>query len=486
MSIASDDLEQNAPKRRPARRDKLTKSKVEAIPVPLDPSKRNYLWDTEVTGFGVMVTHTGSRSYLIQYTIGGRSGKPQRFSIGRHGNPWTLDKARALARDKMMMVRCGLDPNQDRKKRLEDEEHRRQLNEELNFEKLANEFLKAKSQLKRSKQDRSLFDRILIPRFGKGSVADVLKDDVHKMNDEIGDKSESAANTAFGRLKAFLNWASDKKERHFPYTPISKMKLPYKEGKRTRFFSEAEVRYLWLASETLPAPIEAWLKMLILTGLRLQEVARAHWREINLDAREWIIPAERMKNNKPHMVPLTRKMIAILKSVGPTAAQRRGYVFSLNGTGPINSFSKTKDLIETALSRIVGNEFRKNGFPLPAPATIADWVYHDTRRTVTTHLVKNGISITITEAILSHALPGVSQVSEHYIVYNFAKEKREALELWTEMVERVVVDTSLFEVPTVPFDGEPEQDLEGLLAMELDENPRPRALINLSKDHADA
>lgn len=382
--MTPEDIEQSAIKRNPARRDKLTKAKVEAIPVPPDAKKRNYLWDTEVTGFGVMVTHTGTRSYFIQYTIGGRKGKPQRFSIGRHGNPWTLDRARAFARDKMMMVRAGIDPNQDRKKRLAEEEHRRQLAEELNFEKLANEFLKAKSHLAISKQDRSLFDRILIPRFGNRSVADVRKEDVHRMNDELGEDSEAAANRAFGRLKAFLNWASDKKELHFPYTPISKMKQPYPEGKRTRFLSEVEVRYLWLASEAFPAPIQAWLRMLILTGLRLQEVARAHWREFNLDAREWVIPAQRMKNRKPHLVPLTGSMIAILKALGPTPARRRGYVFSLNGVSPINSFSKTKELLEAALARVVGAEFRKNGSPLPGAATLESWTYHDFRRTLST------------------------------------------------------------------------------------------------------
>lgn len=236
-------------KRRPARRAKLTKTAVESIPLP-PPGRREYLWDIELPGFGVMVMPSGVRSYIVQYTIGGRKGKPTRYTIGRHGQPWTIDKARGVAREKLMLVKSGIDPNEDKRRRFQEDEQRRQIAEELNFAKLAEAFLKAKSQLRKSKEDRSLFDRILTRRWGHLPVTEVRKDDVHVMIDELGEQSESAANKAFARLKAFLNWASDKKERHYPYSPIARMKLPYPEGKRTRFLEGPEIRYLWAASES--------------------------------------------------------------------------------------------------------------------------------------------------------------------------------------------------------------------------------------------
>jgi len=452
-------------KRRPPRRAKLTKSTIENIPLP-PAGKREYLWDIELPGFGVMIMSSGVRSYLIQYTIGGRQGKPTRYTIGHHGKPWTLDKARALAREKLMMVKSGIDPNGENRQRLKEDTHRRQLVEDLNFGTLAVAFLKAKSQLRKTKEDRSLFDRILIPRWGHLPVTNIRRDDVHAMVDDLADRSEAAANKAFARLKAFLNWVSEKKESLYPVSPIVRMKLPFADGKRTRFLEGPEIRYLWMAAETLPKPIEACIKLLILTGLRLREVASAHWREINLDTREWVIPAERMKNKKPHLVPLTDCMISILTELGPKPAHRRGYVMTLNGETPLNSFSKTKELLNAALARIVTNEFKKNDALLPEPSTLADWVYHDLRRTLSTHLVRVGTPITHTEAILSHALPGVGKVSEHYIIYNFSSEKRQGLEQWGKLVTQYVEDASAFEAPVIPYDGQTDEDGAELVGME--------------------
>src|SRR3546814_3271304 len=48
-----------------------------------------FLWDDELKGFGVRVTSSGSKTYVFQYRMGGREAKTQRYTIGRHGSPWT-------------------------------------------------------------------------------------------------------------------------------------------------------------------------------------------------------------------------------------------------------------------------------------------------------------------------------------------------------------------------------------------------------------
>jgi len=53
-----------------------------------------FLWDTECAGFGLKVTPTGARVYLLQYRTGARL---PRFTIGRHGWPWTAERARREA-----------------------------------------------------------------------------------------------------------------------------------------------------------------------------------------------------------------------------------------------------------------------------------------------------------------------------------------------------------------------------------------------------
>ena len=73
-------------------RDKITKRTVEAIA----PSLRDtFLWDAEIPGFGCKVTPKGARTYLLQYSRGGRD---HRVTIGRHGVEFTAEQARNEAR----------------------------------------------------------------------------------------------------------------------------------------------------------------------------------------------------------------------------------------------------------------------------------------------------------------------------------------------------------------------------------------------------
>lgn len=449
-------------KRQKPRRAKLTKTVVEAIPLPI-PGKREHLWDIELPGFGVMVMPSGVRSYLIQYTIGGRKGTPARYTIGHHGKPWTTEKARGHAREKLMMVKSGIDPNHDKKRRHEATETERRIAEELNFNTLADAYLSAKHKLRTVGEMRSIFDRRLRPRFGRLPVTAISKDHVHAMNDDIGDSSESAANKAFSKLKAFLNWVSDRKSGLYPHSPIHRMKLPYAEGKRTRFLTGAEIRYLWLASGELPEPHRSHVRLLLLLGQRLREVAQAHHNEFDFKTGKWIIPPERTKNKRPHLLPLSRQAMDILRAIAPTAAHRRGFVLTLNGKTPINGFSKTKELLDAALVRVIHKEYERHGHKLAQPMTIADWVYHDLRRTLATNLQAKLVPLVSTEAILNHALPNASGVGGTYHLYEYFTEKESSLAMWGEMVDAIVANADDFEVPLVPYDGDALHDSMELL-----------------------
>ena len=71
---------------------KITKRVVDAA-APGD--RDTFLWDGELKGFGLKVTPAGRKVYIAQDRLPGRS--TQRFTIGRHGSPWTPDGARAEA-----------------------------------------------------------------------------------------------------------------------------------------------------------------------------------------------------------------------------------------------------------------------------------------------------------------------------------------------------------------------------------------------------
>src|SRR6266699_3576397 len=93
-------------------RAKLTKREVDGA---RPASKDVLVWDTELKGFGLKVTPAGARVYLIQYRMGGRGARVQRYTIGRHGSPWTPESARMEAGRLLGRVKNKTDPAKEKK-----------------------------------------------------------------------------------------------------------------------------------------------------------------------------------------------------------------------------------------------------------------------------------------------------------------------------------------------------------------------------------
>ena len=72
---------------------------------------------------------------------------------------------------------------------------------------------------------------------------------------------------------------------------------------------------MWRAAEALGYSAGDMIRLLILTGLRLKEVAHATWGEIDFDARMWRIGAQRMKANRRHEIPLAAAAVGLLDAL---------------------------------------------------------------------------------------------------------------------------------------------------------------------------
>jgi integrase len=154
----------------------------------------------------------------------------------------------------------------------------------------------------------------------------------------------------------------------------------------------------------------------MLTGQRRDDVRLMHWDEINLPERTWIIPANRYKARRPHLVPLTEQAAAILEVM--PFREAGGYVFSTDGGGrPYSNVQKPKAAIDKA-SKVTG------------------WTLHDVRRTVRTGLSRLGVRPDIAERVIGHAVGG--RLGQTYDVYEYVDEKRRALEAWAAHLARVV------------------------------------------------
>jgi integrase len=234
------------------------------------------------------------------------------------------------------------------------------------------------------------------------------------------------ARMLFAYLDMMLRWAAATGDYGIEFSPLMRVSKTARFGlmrPRSRYLNDIEIGAVWRASGTLRTPYRQLYRMLMLTGLRLSEVLEADWREFDLKAKEWTIPAERMKGKngsaQEHTVPLTGHMLDVLKEL--TRGPRGSFVFSTNGGASPNSKGKFKPMLDAAVAADMG---------VP-DSQLAHFTNHDLRRTLRTRGRKLGISSEVGEAILAHRRPGIASV---YDVGDLLDERRAAHEMWGEFL----------------------------------------------------
>jgi integrase len=127
--------------------------------------------------------------------------------------------------------------------------------------------------------------------------------------------------------------------------------------------------------------VRAALRLAPLTFVRPGELRKALWKEIDLVAAEWRIPAERMKARQPHIVPLSEQAIAILNELQPLTG-RGEYVFP-SARSPRRPMSDNAVLAALRRSGIGKEEMCGHGFRAMARTILdevllyrVDWIEH--------------------------------------------------------------------------------------------------------------
>ena len=155
-----------------------------------------------------------------------------------------------------------------------------------------------------------------------------------------------------------------------------------------------------------------------MSGQRRDDIRLMHWGEIDLKTRAWVIPAERYKGRRSHLVPLSAVMVEILE--GLPFKDKGGYVLSLDGGGrAYSNVQRPKTALDTA-------------------AKVTGWTWHDLRRTTRTGLSRLGIREDVAARVIGHAVGG--RLGATYNLHQFAEEKRAALEAWAQHVQGLAAE----------------------------------------------
>jgi integrase len=398
---------------------KLTTAKVDNI----KPSAtRQEVADALVAGLFLIVQPSGAKSWQVRYRT---PGARRRMALGRYPVLGLAD-ARIKARDVLADVAAGGDPAAERKAakaerieaRLSDRDKVQTLVEQFDRRHL--------SRLRSGRTVRRELDRHAVAVWGNRDVRDIRKRDVIDLLDAIVDSGrEITANRVRAYLGKFFAWCVERDV--IEASPMVGVKAPAPETSRDRVLGDDELRWLWRACEALGQPWGPLGQMLLLTGQRLGEVAGMTDGELAGD--DWLLPASRVKNGRPHVVPLSGRARDVLDGIERIGAG--GLIHTTTGRTPLSGFAKGRDHIAAKMQEIADRE--RGG-----PVLIPRWTFHDLRRTAATGMARLGIPVRVTEAVLNHVSGTGGGIVAVYQRHDYADEKRAALEAWSRFIGDLV------------------------------------------------
>jgi len=273
----------------------------------------------------------------------------------------------------------------------------------------------------------------VLPRWGGRKAKDIVRRDIVKLLNEIVDRGAPIqANRTLTVLRRMFRFAVG--QAIIDVSPCNQVEAPSAENERDRALSEDEIRLLWPALDTAPMETNARriLRLMLVTGQRKAEVMGIHEREIDYDKRLWTLPAERAKNGREHLMPLSSLALEILTESAPNEA---GYLFPSSFTGkPYRGQSidhATRFLFDPRPQK---KAHHKSARP-PLAGLMERFTPHDLRRTVATRMREFGISRGDVKMVLNHL---ESDVTARYDRYDGITEKRRALELWAKRLEGII------------------------------------------------
>lgn len=370
--------------------------------------------------------------------MGGRGFPTQRRTIGRDGSPWSPQSARAEAERQLHLAGLKQDPALTEKERQREQLHGR-------FEQVAEHFLEDHGKRNWApatlKNHKSNVERWLIPVIGKKALSAITRRDVTAVLVRIPSTSPALPRDIFALMRTIFNWAVRRGD--LDKAPTDGMRVPRAAPERHHILADDELVVIAATAPKLGLIWGSMVHMLILTGQRLREVSHVDWSELDRGARQWVIPRERTKNRREHLVPLNQAAIATLDNLAGVAGEtederkwpRSGLVFSHGKGKQISGFSKAKARLDKMLTATTEPPVRP-------------WRQHDLRRTVATNMQRLGVRFEVTEAILNHVSITQGGIISVYQRHDWLDEKRSALDAWGAKVLAMIDSYSEARWPT--------------------------------------
>jgi integrase len=403
----------------------LTDSTIKGIKPPA--TGRIEVADLRCAGLSFRITAAGVRSWSFRFRDP-QSGKDARSTIG-HYPDISLGKAREAADALRGKVAKGVNPISEKRR------DRREASSKT-FQALSERYMEEHARrFKRSADadERNLRLHVL-PKWAKRRYDHIRRGDVIELVEGmVKSGSPVQANRVQALISMVFSFAVD--SDLMEVNPCSRLRKRGAENQETRVLSDDEIRQFWRRVVLPPVTrrVGLALRLVLLTGCRPGEAAGIDRKELSdLDKAgkaSWLLPPERSKNGRAHLVPLSELARSTVLSATELISDEDEYLFP----SPVEAGgSITGHALTVAMSRmgkkVEGQALATWAADPPSP--------HDLRRTVATRLSALGISKEDRDACFNHTPTDVG--SKHYDQYERAAEKRRALVLWADELDAII------------------------------------------------
>ncbi len=371
-----------------------------------------------VDGLLLQITKTGATSWLLRVMI---AGKRRGMGLGAYpsvGVAAAREKARAARRQ----IEEGLDPIELRHT-IRREAVIARANTKT-FDQCAKAMLEAKGLGWKNEKHRAQWSSTLLtyasPILGRMPVREIEMAHVLRVLSPIWTVKTETASRVRGRIEKVLDYATAHKYRQGLNPARWKGNLdavldkPSEVAKVKHHAAipiDAAPEFMSRLREAVGMGARA-LELVILTAARSGEARGAKWEEFDLDARTWVIPAERMKAKKEHRIPLSRQVLEMLKAL--PRSENLSLVFPAPRGGLLS------DMTLTSVLRRMNVDCTVHGFR----STFRDWAGDRT------HYPRDMI-----EFALAHTLDDKTEAA--YRRSDGLEKRRFLMQDWADFIDRL-------------------------------------------------
>ncbi len=367
-------------------------------------------------GLYIEITPTGSKRWRFKYRF---NDKEKRISLGIYPDV-SLKEVRLRRNECRELLAEGIDPSQARKQRAA---KKVELNKNT-FEAVAREWhTKQKKQWSEGHAQKTLawLEKNIFPFMVSRPIADIKPPELLQVLRKV--EARGAHDTAI-RLRAICSQifryaiSIGKAERDIS----ADLKGALEPAERKHFATITEPKEIGALLRAIDGYTGSYivrhaLQLAPLVFVRPGELRHAEWTEFNLDNAEWIIPADKMKKKRKHIVPLSSQAVDILKSIHQLTGNAR-YVFHSERT---NTRPMSENTINAALRRLGYSKEQMTG--------------HGFRSMASTRLNEQGFNIDWIELQLAH-----SEGNSVRAAYNYAQylpERKEMMQWYSDYLYRL-------------------------------------------------